>query len=122
LVPAVNQIELHPGYLRTQLRTVHAETGVTTEAWSPLARGRALLDRPEVTAVARELRRSPAQVVIRWHLDEGHVVIPKSSDPARLRSNLAVFDFELSAEHRSVLNRLPAPGRVGPDPLTFDEH
>jgi 2,5-diketo-D-gluconate reductase A len=96
--------------------------GIVTEAWSPLGRGAALLDRPEVASIARDQQRTAAQVVLRWHLDEGHVVIPKSSDPARLRSNLDVFDFSLTEQERSILSALPEPGRVGPDPLTFDGH
>ncbi|MDT4894031.1 MAG: 2,5-diketo-D-gluconate reductase [Pseudonocardiales bacterium] len=122
LTPAVNQVELHPGFPQLGLRAVHAALGITTEAWSPLGRGSALLDRPEVTAIAEEVERTPAQVVLRWHLDEGHVVIPKSTNPKRLQSNLEVFDFTLSDAQRSVLSELPEPGRVGPDPLLFDEH
>lgn len=122
LNPSVNQIELHPGYPQTELRAANAALGVITEAWSPLGRGSALLDRQEVITVARELDRTPAQTVIRWHLDEGHVVIPKSSDPGRLRSNLNVFDFALDVRQRAVLNHLTEPGRVGPDPMVFDEH
>jgi 2,5-diketo-D-gluconate reductase A len=122
LIPAVNQVELHPGYPQLELRAIHTRLGVTTEAWSPLGRGTALLDLPEVTVLAREVGRDPAQVVIRWHLDQGHVVIPKSVNADRLRSNLDVFDFDLTDSQRATLNNLPGPGRVGPDPLTFDEH
>lgn len=122
LIPAVNQVELHPGYPQVELRRVHSEMGVTTEAWSPLGRGSALLDRPEVTAIASATGRTAAQVVLRWHLDEGHVVIPKSADPNRLRANFDVFGFELTDPQRATLSRLPGPGRVGPDPLVFDEH
>jgi 2,5-diketo-D-gluconate reductase A len=122
LVPAVNQIELHPGYPQERLRAVNAGLGVITEAWSPLGRGSALLDRPEVISIAGELGRTPAQTVIRWHLDEGHVLIPKSVDPGRLRSNIDVFGFALEEAQRSLLSRLSGPGRVGPDPLVFDEH
>lgn len=122
LVPAVNQIELHPGYPQAALRAANASLGVITEAWSPLGRGAALLDRPEVVSIAVAHGRTPAQVVLRWHLDEGHAVVAKSADPLRLRSNLNVFDFALSEHEQSVLANLPGPGRVGPDPLTFDEH
>jgi 2,5-diketo-D-gluconate reductase A len=122
LVPAVNQIELHPGYPQTALRATNASFGVVTEAWSPLGRGADLLDRPEVVSIAVAHERTPAQVVLRWHLDEGHVVIPKSADPQRLRSNLDVFDFALTEDDRTVLGALSGPGRVGPDPLTFDAH
>ncbi|HEY2044614.1 MAG TPA: aldo/keto reductase [Jatrophihabitans sp.] len=122
LRPAINQVELHPGFTQDSLRALHAYMGIVTEAWSPLGRGAALLDRPEVASIARDQQRTAAQVVLRWHLDEGHVVIPKSSDPARLRSNLDVFDFSLTEQERSILSALPEPGRVGPDPLTFDGH
>jgi 2,5-diketo-D-gluconate reductase A len=122
LRPAVNQIEVHPGYTQDSLRAAHAALGVITEAWSPLGRGAALLDRPEVASISRDHQRTPAQVVLRWHLDQGHVVIPKSADPARLRSNLDLFDFALTEQERSILSALPEPGRVGPDPLTFDSH
>ncbi len=122
LVPAVNQIELHPGFVQKALRAANQALGVTTEAWSPLGRGQELLASPRVVTIAHELGRTPAQVVIRWHLDEGHVAIPKSADPAHLRKNLDCFDFSLTDEQRSVLTGLSAPGRVGPDPQTFDEH
>ncbi len=122
LVPAVNQIELHPGYPQTALRSRHAALGIITEAWSPLGRGSALLDRAEVLALARQTGRTPAQTVLRWHLDQGHVVIPKSGNGRRLRSNFDVFDFSLDDTQRSVLDALKEPGRVGPDPLVFAEH
>jgi diketogulonate reductase-like aldo/keto reductase len=122
LIPAINQIEVHPGYPQHALRAANATLGVVTEAWSPLGRGAALLDRPEVVSIAAAHKKTPAQVVLRWHVDEGHVVIPKSVDPVRLRSNLDVFDFALTDDERSVLTNLPGPGRVGPDPLTFDAH
>jgi 2,5-diketo-D-gluconate reductase A len=122
LIPTVNQVELHPGYPQVRLREVNEELGIVTEAWSPLGRGPALLDLPEVTSIASAHGATPAQVVIRWHLDEGHVVIPKSANPARLRENLDVFGFELTAAERQVLTDLPGPGRVGPDPMTFDLH
>ena len=122
LVPAVNQIELHPGYPQTALRAANASLGVVTEAWSPLGRGAALLNRPEVASIAAAHGRTSAQVVLRWHLEEGHVVIPKSADPLRLHSNLDVFDFALTGREHSVLSNLSGPGRVGPDPLTFEGH
>ncbi|MGH3471220.1 MAG: aldo/keto reductase [Nocardioidaceae bacterium] len=122
VVPAVNQVELHPGYVQRELRAVHEVRGIVTEAWSPLGRGEALLDRPDVQDIARSSGRTAAQIVLRWHLDEGHVVIPKSAHPDRLRSNLDVFDFALTDGQRLVLSNLPGPARVGPDPETFDEH
>jgi diketogulonate reductase-like aldo/keto reductase len=121
-VPSVNQVELHPGYAQTALRSVHDELGVVTEAWSPLGRGPAVLDHPEVLRVAQECGRTAAQVVLRWHLDLGHVVIPKSTNPQRLRENTDVFDFTLTDAARATLTRLSGVGRVGPDPEQFDGH
>lgn len=122
VVPAVNQIELHPGYVQDQLRTLHRSLGITTQAWSPLGRGSALLGLPAVEAIAEATGRTPAQVVIRWHLEEGHALIPKSTNPDRLSENLDVLDFELSTRHHDILSALAGPGRVGPDPETFGLH
>ncbi|KUJ41679.1 oxidoreductase, partial [Streptomyces albus subsp. albus] len=96
LVPAVNQIELHPGLQQAELRAFHAEHGIATEAWSPLAQG-ALLKDAALVSIAGRHGKSPAQVVLRWHLQLGNVVIPKSVTPDRIRQNIDVFDFELSA-------------------------
>ncbi|MFF5449203.1 aldo/keto reductase [Streptomyces sp. NPDC012888] len=123
LVPAVNQVELHPLFPQRELRAVHAELGVTTEAWSPLGQGKDLLSLPEVAAVAARHGRSPAQVVLRWHLQQGIVAIPKSVTPARIRENLDVFGFALDAEDMAALDALgagPAGRRLGPDPAGFD--
>lgn len=122
IVPAVNQIELHPGFVQAELRSLHGSMGITTQAWSPLGRGSALLGQPAVQSIATALGRTPAQVVIRWHLEEKHALIPKSTNPARLMQNLEVLDFELSPEAHVVLTELAGPGRVGPDPDTFDLH
>ncbi|MFJ4777055.1 aldo/keto reductase [Streptomyces sp. NPDC088762] len=123
LVPAVNQIELHPLFPQAELRAVHAERGIVTEAWSPLGQGKGLLTLPEVTAIAARHGRSAAQVVLRWHLRLGNVAIPKSVTPARIRENLDVFDFELDAADMAALDALgtgPAARRIGPDPARFD--
>lgn len=122
VVPAVNQIELHPGFVQDELRALHRSMGITTQAWSPLGRGSALLGQSAVTSIARAIGRTPAQVVIRWHVEENHALIPKSTNASRLAENLDVFDFELSAEDHASLSRLAGPGRVGPDPDTFDLH
>jgi len=119
VVPAVNQVELHPGFPQDELRAAHTRHGIVTEAWSPLGRGQGLLDRAEVTAVAAAHGRTAAQVVLRWHLQLGIVVIPKSVRPERIRENAAVFDFALSAAEMAVLSALDGPGRIGPDPETF---
>lgn len=123
LVPAVNQVELHPLFPQHGLRAVHAQRGIATEAWSPLGQGKGLLTLPEVTGIAAEYGRSAAQVVLRWHLQHGNVVIPKSVTPARIRENLDVFGFELAAADVAALDALgagAAGGRIGPDPAAFD--
>ncbi|MEV6006515.1 aldo/keto reductase [Streptomyces sp. NPDC051976] len=119
VVPAVNQIELHPQLPQAALRALHAEHGIATEAWSPLGQGKGLLDDPVIGAIARRLERTPAQVVLRWHLQLGNVVIPKSVTPSRIRENLDVFGFELSAEDMAALAALDDGTRHGPDPDTF---
>jgi diketogulonate reductase-like aldo/keto reductase len=119
VVPAVNQIELHPQLPQAALRALHAEHGIATEAWSPLGQGKGLLDDPVIGAIARRLERTPAQVVLRWHLQLGNVVIPKSVTPSRIRENADVFGFELSAADLSELAALDDGTRHGPDPDTF---
>ncbi|MGE7387333.1 aldo/keto reductase [Streptomyces sp. NPDC004126] len=121
LVPAVNQIELHPLFPQAGLRELHASLGIATEAWSPLGQGKELLGLPAVVSVAAKHGRSAAQVVLRWHLQLGNVVIPKSVTPSRIRENLDVFGFELDAEDLAALDALGAGGhRIGPDPAVFD--
>ncbi|MDR2454892.1 MAG: aldo/keto reductase [Bifidobacteriaceae bacterium] len=115
LTPAVNQIELHPLFQQRDLRALHAELDITTEAWSPLGRG-ADLGEPTVRAVAREVGRSPAQVVIRWLLQLDVVVFPKTARPERLAENLAVDDFELDPGQMERLGAIKGTGRVGSDP------
>ncbi|WP_432507723.1 aldo/keto reductase [Kineococcus arenarius] len=119
IVPTVNQVELHPYLVQEDLRAFHAEHGIATEAWSPLARGGELLSDPVVTRIAAEVGREPAQVVIRWHLQLGNVVIPKSVTPSRIESNIDVFGFSLSDEQVAALNALNRDQRTGPDPDTF---
>ncbi|RSS42476.1 aldo/keto reductase [Streptomyces sp. WAC08241] len=119
LVPAVNQIELHPGLQQRELRALHAAHGIATEAWSPLAQGAVLAD-PVITGIADRHGKSPAQVVLRWHLQLGNVVIPKSVTPARIRENLDVLDFALSPEEMEAVAGLDRGLRTGPDPDTLD--
>ncbi|HEY4019195.1 MAG TPA: aldo/keto reductase [Pseudonocardiaceae bacterium] len=116
VVPAVNQIELHPFLVQEELRAVDAELGIATEAWSPLAKGGELLGHSTIAGIAERLGRTPAQVVLRWHLQLGNVVIPKSVTPARIAENIAVFDFELTAEDLASLTALDKGLRTGPDP------
>jgi len=116
--PAVNQIELHPRLSQAPLREFHLQHAIATEAWSPLGRG-ALLTDPAITAIALELGRTPAQVIIRWHLQLGNIVIPKSQNPGRIASNADVFTFELTPAHMVVISTLNTDTRIGPDPATF---
>jgi 2,5-diketo-D-gluconate reductase A len=117
-VPAVNQVELHPYFQQTELRAEHAEHGIATEAWSPLGQGGALLSDATITRLADRHGMTPAQVVLRWHLQLGNIVIPKSANPVRMRQNLDVFGFELSAEDLSAIADLETGKRMGPDPAT----
>jgi 2,5-diketo-D-gluconate reductase A len=116
--PTVNQIELHPLLQQVELRAWHAEHGVATEAWSPLAQGEVLKDDTLVTIAAHH-ERTVAQVILRWHLQLGNVVIPKSVTPARVRENLDIFDFELTEDDLAAIARLDAGHRTGPDPASF---
>lgn len=118
VIPAVNQVELHPQFSQAELRRFHAEQGILTEAWSPLARGQ-LLDEPAIREIADQHRRSPAQVVLRWQVQLGNVVIPKSVTPSRIEENFRIFDFELSAEEMSAIDQLDQGQRIGPDPDEF---
>jgi 2,5-diketo-D-gluconate reductase A len=117
-LPTVNQIELHPRMQQPELRAWHAEHGIATEAWSPLAQG-ALLSEPTIETIAAHHERTPAQTILRWHLQLGNVAIPKSATPERIRENFDVFDFELSEDDMAALARLDACERIGPDPGTF---
>jgi len=119
IVPAVNQIELHPLLQQQELREVHAQQGIATEAWSPLGQG-SLLSNPAVTAVAEAHGKTPAQVLIRWHIQLGNIVIPKSVTPERIVSNFDVFDFELSDQDMASISSLGDGTRLGPDPRTFN--
>ncbi|MFF9495471.1 aldo/keto reductase [Streptomyces flaveolus] len=115
LVPAVNQVELHPGLQQSELRAAHARLGIVTEAWSPLAQGAVLKDEA-ITTIAARHGKSAAQVVLRWHLQLGNVVIPKSVTPARIRENLDVFDFTLTGDEMTAIAGLDRDLRTGPHP------
>src|SRR6201985_1924841 len=116
-MPTVNQIELHPLLQQVELRAWHAQHGIVTEAWSPLAQGEVLKDDTLVTIAAGH-HRTVAQVILRWHLQLGNVVIPKSVTPARVRENLDIFDFELSEDDLAAIARLDAGHRTGPAPAS----
>jgi 2,5-diketo-D-gluconate reductase A len=118
-VPAVNQVELHPDLAQLELRGFHAEHGIVTEAWSPLAQG-GLLTEQSLVALGEKYGKTPAQIILRWHLQIGNVVIPKSVTPDRIRGNIDVFDFELADDDIAVIGELDAGKRIGPDPETFD--
>jgi diketogulonate reductase-like aldo/keto reductase len=116
--PAINQIELHPLLNQSALRAANAEHDIVTEAYGPLGVGR-LLDNATVTSIAGEYGKSPAQVLIRWSLQLGNVVIPRSATPERIVENVDVFEFELAAEHMDALNALDEGTRFRPDPATY---
>ena len=121
VVPAVNQIEAHPYVLNDEVRAYGRAHGILTEAWSPIAQGQ-VLDDPVVVEVAEAVGRTPAQAVLRWHVQRGDIVFPKSTTPSRMRENFELFDFELTDEQVQALASLDRgeAGRTGPDPDTFD--
>jgi 2,5-diketo-D-gluconate reductase A len=119
-VPAVNQVEVHPYFGNEAVRAANASHGVATEAWSPIAQG-AVLDDPTIGAIAQRLGRTPAQITLRWHVQRGDIVFPKSVNPERMRENYALYDFELTADDMSSITGLDrgAEGRQGADPTTM---
>jgi 2,5-diketo-D-gluconate reductase A len=116
--PTVNQIELHPRFQQAELRAWHTQHQIATEAWSPLAQGE-LFDDETIVGIAERHGKTPAQTILRWHLQVGNVVIPKSVTPERIRENIELFDFELSDEEMAAFAGLDGGGRIGPDPETF---
>ena len=120
VVPAVNQIELHPNFAQPELRAFHAEHGIATEAWSPLGQGKGLLEDPTLAKLAEKHGKTAAQIVLRWHLQTGNVVIPKSVTPSRIAANIDVFDFALDDSDLAAVAGLDNGTRLGPDPDTFD--
>jgi len=117
--PAVDQIEVHPYLTQNDVREFCAEHQIAVEAWSPLARGGELLSEPAIASIAGRAGKSPAQVVLRWHIERGDIVFPKSVTPARIRENIDIFGFELTADDHEVITALDRGLRVGPDPDTF---
>ncbi|RFA08646.1 oxidoreductase [Subtercola boreus] len=119
IVPAVNQIEVHPYLTQDALRAFGAEHGIATEAWSPIAQGK-VLDDPAIVAIADRLGKSPAQVTLRWHIQRGDIVFPKSVTRTRVEENFALFDFELSDADLTALTALNRDERTGPNPDEFN--
>lgn len=120
VIPAVNQIELHPHLQQLASREYHAEQGIATEAWSPLGQGKGLLEVPAIVAIAQKHGRTPAQIVLRWHIQLGNVVIPKSVTPSRIKENIEVFDFSLDTEDIAAISALNEDRRIGMDPATVN--
>ncbi|WP_196257873.1 aldo/keto reductase [Pelagibacterium limicola] len=119
VVPSVNQIELHPRFQRRDLRAVHADKGIAIESWTPLGKRNVLGD-PAIVSIAQKHGKTPGQVVIRWHIEQGLILFPKTANAARLAENFDVFDFALDGEDMERIAALDtADGRTGPDPLVF---
>jgi 2,5-diketo-D-gluconate reductase A len=118
VVPVLNQVELHPRLQLAELRSFHEEHDIATEAWSPLGRGRILND-PVIGGIAESIGRTPAQVVLRWHVQLGNIVIPRSVTPSRIEENFRIFDFELDDDALGAIEQLDEGERIGPDPATF---
>ncbi|MFC1402097.1 MULTISPECIES: aldo/keto reductase [Streptacidiphilus] len=119
VVPAVNQVEVHPYLTQDAVRAFDTEHGIATEAWSPIAQGK-VLDDPVITRIAQRLGRTPAQVTLRWHLQRGDIVFPKSVTRSRVEENFALFDFELTPDDMAAVSGLNRDERTGPDPDTFN--
>jgi diketogulonate reductase-like aldo/keto reductase len=115
----VNQIELHPWLQQAELRAWHREHDIATEAWSPLAQAGGFLEDPVIAEVAAARGRTPAQVILRWHIQLGNIVFPKSGHPERMRENFELFDFELSGEEMETMAALDRGERTGPEPSVF---
>jgi 2,5-diketo-D-gluconate reductase A len=119
VTPAVNQIELHPEFPQEDLREFHQQHGILTESWGPLGQGKGLLENPQIVEVAQRKNRTPAQVVLRWHVQLGCVVIPKSVNPDRIRENIDIFDFELDDADMAEISKVRTGERLGGDPNVF---
>jgi 2,5-diketo-D-gluconate reductase A len=117
--PAVDQIEVHPYFTQDDVRAFCAEHQIAVEAWAPLVRGAVSSD-PTISSIARRVGKTPAQVVLRWHIERGDIIFPKSVTPARIRENIDIFDFELSGEDVEAISALNRDERTGPDPDKFD--
>jgi len=119
VVPAVNQIEVHPYFAQDDVRAFNTEHEIVTEAWAPLAEGRVLAD-PTINRIADKIGRTPAQATLRWHIQRGDIVFPKSVTRSRIEENFRLFDFELTAEDVAAITALDRGERTGPNPDTFN--
>lgn len=117
--PVLNQIELHPRLQQKELRAYHAEHGIITQCWTPLGQSKSFSD-PVIASIGKRLNRSPAQIILRWHVQLGCAVIPRSTNPERMAQNMALFDFALSENDMAAIAKLDAADRLGPDPGTFE--
>ena len=120
ITPALNQIELHPQFPQEELRAYHESHGILTESWGPLGQNKGLLGDPRIVDIAAKKGRSPAQVVLRWHIQIGNVVIPKSVTSQRIQENIDIFDFELDEADLATVAELNVSRRLGPHPNEFD--
>lgn len=120
ITPSINQIELHPYFQQREMRAFHEANGILTEAWSPLGQGKGLLADPALRVLSEKYGKTPAQIVLRWHLQLGNVVIPKSVTPSRIEENIDVFDFILDTEDMAAIGAMNAGRRIGPDPDSFN--
>lgn len=118
-VPAVNQIEFHPRLVQRELREYLQQHDIALEAWSPIGQGKGLLEAPELTEIAERVGKSAAQVVLRWHIQLGNIVFPKSNNPERIKENFEIFDFALSEDDIAAVEKLHTGKRIGPDPDDF---
>lgn len=118
-VPAVNQIEFHPRLVQRELREYLQQHDIALEAWSPIGQGKGLLEAPELTEIAERVGKSAAQVVLRWHIQLGNIVFPKSNNPERIKENFEIFDFALSEDDVAAVEKLHTGKRIGPDPDDF---
>ncbi|MFP5019696.1 aldo/keto reductase [Pseudonocardia phyllosphaerae] len=118
-VPVVNQVEFHPQLVQRELRDYLRQHDIAVEAWSPIGQGKGLLENSQLTELAEKVGRSPAQVVLRWHIQLGNIVFPKSNNPERMKENFELFDFTLSDDDMAAVEKLHTGERIGPDPDTF---
>ncbi|HUH53296.1 MAG TPA: aldo/keto reductase [Microbacteriaceae bacterium] len=121
VVPSVNQIELHPEHQRSELVAYCREKGIATQSWGPLAQMKSnLLEKPEILEAAAVYNKTPAQIVLRWHIEHGHIIIPKTVNTSRMKENFEIFDFSLSQKEVSTIDSLESGTNYGPDPRNYD--